>query len=116
MRNAEPKPMAQLQPIYTRDNCSFSGPLRWGLTVFWRTSIADASWLSDLADAVKTDGLRVLGHRFSEPGVSQFAVSTLSPTAPLFLVNRIQGRLQYLLRQSLPKAFQRNYALRSFGP
>jgi hypothetical protein len=108
--------MAQLQPIYTPENCSFSGPLRWGLTVFWRTSIADASWLADLADAVKTDGLRVLGHRFSEPGVSQFALSTLCETAPLFLISRIKGRLQYLLRRSLPKAFQRNYALRSFGP
>ena len=63
--------MGALQPLYTADNCQFSAPLRWGLTVFWRAATND--------------------------------------------VNRVKGRLQYLVRQSQPKALQRNYALRSFG-
>jgi hypothetical protein len=104
------------QPLYTRDNCTFCGPLRWGLTVFWRTPLCDDPWFADLAHALEADGLRVLGHRFQEPGVSQFSLSTLADTAPLFLVKRVKGRLQYLVRKSLPKAFQWNYALRSFGP
>ena len=105
-----------LQPVYTLDNTTFCGPLRWGLTVFWRTSIAEAPWLADLTLALELDGLRLLGHRFQQPGVSQFSLSTLARTAPHFLVQRVKGRLQHLVRSSHPKAFQRNYALRSFGP
>jgi REP element-mobilizing transposase RayT len=104
------------QPLYTRDNTTFCGPLRWGLTVFWRTPIAEAPWLADLTRALEPDGLRLLGHRFQQPGVSQFSLSTLADTVPLFLVQRVKGRLQHLVRFSQPKAFQRNYALRSFGP
>ena len=48
--------------------------------------------------------------------MSQFALSTLAETTPLHVVSRLKGRLQYLIRASVPKAFQRNYALRSFGP
>ncbi len=105
-----------LQPLYTRDNTTFCGPLRWGLTVFWRTPMSEAPWLADLTHALEPDGLRLLGHRFQQPGVSQFSLSTLARTAPLFLVQRAKGRLQHLVRSSHPKAFQRNYALRSFGP
>jgi REP element-mobilizing transposase RayT len=107
--------MAALQPIYTLDNCSFCAPLRWGLTVFWRTAITDAPWLADLAHALESDGVRLLGHRLREPCVSQFSLSTLPHVTPLSLVNRVKGRLQHLVRSSLPKALQRNYALRSFG-
>jgi hypothetical protein len=57
--------MATLQPIYTRDNCSFCAPLRWGLTVFWRAPIAGMPWLADLTRALDTDGIRLLGHRLS---------------------------------------------------
>jgi REP element-mobilizing transposase RayT len=108
--------MANLEPLYTRANCSFAGPLRWGLTVFWRTPVTEALWLHDLSRAVQADGLKLLGHRFQEPGVSQFSLSTLPDTSPLLLVNRLKGRLQYLVRSSMPKPFQRNYALRGFGP
>lgn len=109
------RPMS-LEPLYTPDNTTFCGPLRWGLTVFWRTPISTASWLVDLAEALEPDGVHLLGHRFAQPGISQFALSTLAATAPVFLVQRVKGRLQYLVRASLPRALQRNYALRSFGP
>jgi REP element-mobilizing transposase RayT len=108
--------MPSLTPLYTRENCKFSGPLRWGLTVFWCTQVSEAPWLNDLTAALKGDGLRLLGQRFQQPGVSQFSLSTLAVTSPLFLVRRVKGRLQYLVRRTLPKPFQRNYALRSFGP
>lgn len=107
--------MATLQPLYTRDNCSFCAPLRWGLTVFWRDDITDAPWSAELASALEPDGIRLLGHRLREPRVSQFSLSTLPYVTPLLLVNRVKGRLQYLVRAARPKALQRNYALRSFG-
>jgi hypothetical protein len=107
--------MATLQPIYTRDNCSFCAPLRWGLTVFWRAPIAGTPWLANLTSALEPDGIRILGHRLSEPRVSQFSLSTLPCVTPMLMVNRVKGRLQYCVRQTLPKALQRNYALRSFG-
>src|SRR5437588_13116383 len=107
--------MAALQPIYTGDNCTFCAPLRWGLTVFWREPVADTSWLAPLTQALEPDGIRLLGHRLSEPRVSQFSLSTLPHVAPKLLVNRVKGRLQYAVRQSRPRALQGNYALRSFG-
>jgi REP element-mobilizing transposase RayT len=107
--------MAALQPLYTRDNCSFCAPLQWGLTVFWREAITDTPWLADLGRALEPDGVRLLGHHLAEPCVSQFALSSLPSVTPLLLVNRVKGRLQHVVRQSQPKALQRNYALRSFG-
>ncbi len=108
--------MGTLQPIYTSENCRFAGPLRWGLTVFWRLPIDNASWYPDLSAALEAEGIRVLGHRFSEPRTSQFSLSTLAHVAPLLMVKHVKGRLQHFLRESHPKGLQRNYALRSFGP
>jgi REP element-mobilizing transposase RayT len=102
-------------PIYTRDNCTFACPLQWGLTVFWRTPPGRDDWVSALTTALEDDGIRLLGHRFESPAVSQFALSTLPQVPPLLLVQRVKGRLQYLVRDEWPKPFRGNYALRSFG-
>ncbi len=45
----------------------------------------------------------------------QFLVSTKPAVSPHALVRSVKGRLQYLLRSERPKAFQRNYCLRSVG-
>lgn len=102
-------------PIYTRDNCRFVGPLQWGLTVFWRTPPGRDDWVGELSTALAPDGIRLLGHRFESPAVSQFAISTQPQVAPLLIVQRVKGRLQYLVRGQWPKPFRGNYALRSFG-
>lgn len=107
--------MSELAPIYTAENCSFSCPLQWGLSVFWRVPQTETSWYDDLSTALEADGIRLLGHRFSQPSVSQFAISTKPEVAPITIVQRIKGRLQYLVRDHLRKPFQRNYAIRSFG-
>jgi REP element-mobilizing transposase RayT len=107
--------MRELVPIYTADNCSFACPLQWGLSVFWRLPPDDASWYGDLAEALETDGIRLLGHRLSKPGVSQFAISTTPKISPITIVQRVKGRLQYLVRDRLRQPLQRNYAIRSFG-
>ncbi len=107
--------MSTPQPLYTRANCTFAAPLQWGLTVFWRSPVIEAPWFANLAAATEGDGIRLLGHRFVRPGLSQFCLSTLPEVSPLLLVQRVKGRLQYLVRTSLPKALQGCYALRSFG-
>jgi REP element-mobilizing transposase RayT len=107
--------MTAPEPIYSSDNCTFCTPLRWGLTVFWRAANVEASWLADLTHALETDGISLIGHRFSERRVSQFSLSSPPAVPPVRIVNRVKGRLQYLVRERLPKAFQRNYALRSYG-
>jgi REP element-mobilizing transposase RayT len=102
-------------PIYTAANCSFSCPLQWGVSVFWRQTPTDAAWYHELAEALAADDIRLLGHRFAQPRVSQFAVSTKPHVAPVTIVQRIKGRLQYIVRERMPKPLQRNYAIRSFG-
>jgi REP element-mobilizing transposase RayT len=107
--------MTNLQPLYTRDNCKFSCPLQWGLTIFWRQLEPDDRWYHELAAATEPDGIRLLKHEFPEPGTSQFAISTQPHVSPLLVVQRVKGRLQHLVRQRLPKAFHGNYAIRSVG-
>jgi REP element-mobilizing transposase RayT len=107
--------MNDLTPIYTREDCHFSCPLQWGLTVFWRQPESDDSWYDELATAIEPDGIRMLSHRFSESDMSQFAISALPHVSPLLVVQRVKGRLQHLIRERLPKAFHGNYAIRSVG-
>jgi hypothetical protein len=107
--------MAKLNRIYIRENCTFAGPLEWGLTVFWRVPPSDDDWFTNLDQALEPDGIRLLGHRFQSPAVSQFAISTQPKVAPVLIVQRVKGRLQYLVRDQWPKPFRGNYALRSFG-
>ncbi len=104
-----------LQPLYTVDNCSFSHPLLWSLTIFWREQPLSPAWLAALQDALGPDGIKILSHRFLPPDKSQFAVSTLPAVSPQSIVQRVKGRLQYVIRDENPKAFQRNFAIRSFG-
>ena len=59
--------------------------------------------------------MRVLEHRFADERMSQFLVSTKPAVSPHALVRSVKGRLQYLVRGERPKAFQRNYCLRSVG-
>ena len=42
--------MPNVAPIYTAQNCTFSCPLEWGVSVFWRTAERDDSWCVALAE------------------------------------------------------------------
>jgi REP element-mobilizing transposase RayT len=107
--------LADLRPIYARENCSFCCPLTWGVSVFWRAPVENAAWYRELAKALEPDGIRLLGHRFSNSRVSQFAVSTQAHVAPAEIIQRLKGRLQHAVQGLLPKALKRNFAVRSFG-
>ena len=104
-----------LEPIYTAENCRLHYELRWSLTLFWKVAPGTESWLDELRSVTEPDGVRLLEHRFAHPDCSQFLVSTLPHVRPETVPWSIKGRLQKLVRQQWPVAFQRNYDLRSIG-
>jgi REP element-mobilizing transposase RayT len=103
-------------PLYAPDNCRAAFELRWSLSVFWRAAAPSVgNWLDALREATDQDGVRVLEHRFVKANVSQFLLSTAPETAPASMVRSVKGRLQHLVRAQVPKAFRRNYGVRSIG-
>ncbi len=102
-------------PIYTAENCKAAYQINWALSLFWHTPIDDARWLPELQAATEPDGVRVLEHRFIKAGVSQLLLSTRPDVGPDRVVWSAKGRLQHLVRHKHPKAFRRNYSLRSMG-
>lgn len=108
--------MTRIQPIYTPENCKAAYQLDWSLAVFWNAAPPpESDWLEALRNATEPDGVRVLEHRLTEANASQFLISTRPETAPPDAVRSVKGRLQYLVRDRLPKAFRRNYGLWSVG-
>jgi len=59
--------------------------------------------------------VRVIKHRLTTGGASQFFISTKPHVAPQELIRSVKGRLQHEIRSQVPKAFQRNYGLRGIG-
>lgn len=107
--------MPSLQPLYTADNTTPAYQLDWSLTVFWKTPPHTDAWLPSLKQATEPDGVRMLNHRFSPDDTSLFLVSSKPHVTPIQIARSVKGRLQYLVRDRWPKAFQRNYDLRSVG-
>lgn len=108
--------MPAVAPIYTAENCKAAYELDWSLAVFWTAAPpADETWLAALREMTEGDGVRLLEHRMPRARVSQFLISTRPETAPSAVARSVKGRLQYLVREKLPKAFQRNYGFRSLG-
>ena len=104
-----------MDPTYTQSNCTPAYQLNWALTVFWRQRPRDDGWVGDLQAGTRPDGVRILNHRFREQNMSQFLLSTKPHISPQTFVRSVKGRLQYLVRDSIPKAFQKNYSFRSTG-
>jgi REP element-mobilizing transposase RayT len=105
-----------MKPIYTPDNTNPAYQLNWGLTLFWRTSpINDESWFGKLQQSTEPDGVRIIKHRWTTGQASQFFVSTKPHVAPADLIRSVKGRLQYIIGSDDPKAFRRNYSVRSIG-
>ena len=101
--------------IYTPDNCKSAYQLNWAVSLFWHEPPEDCQWLAELSEATERDGVRILKHELIRPDVSQFLASTRPDVAPERIVWSIKGRLQHAVRSRNPKAFRRNYGLRSIG-
>jgi REP element-mobilizing transposase RayT len=105
-----------MQPIYTADNTNAAYQLNWSLSLFGLQTLPIIDqWLTDLRTATEPDGVRVLSAELRSENVAQFFVSTRPETSPSDVVRSVKGRLQYLLRNELPKAFRRNYHIQSVG-
>ncbi len=107
--------MSNLQPLYTAKNCQWCGTPRWGLSIFWRQEIEGDDWLGDLKSACNSDGIEIESHRLARPDISQFLASAEMIVSPQVIVQRVKGRLQYLVRNQYLKPFKRNFAIRSVG-
>jgi REP element-mobilizing transposase RayT len=104
------------EPIYTAANCQAAYQLNWAVSFFPRSFIPAAeSWFAELERVTEKDGVRILNHRCNPNRAVQFLVSTRPETAPADIVRSLKGRLQYILRDVLPKAFRRNYRIESVG-
>lgn len=101
--------------LYLSNSTTAAWQLDWSLTVFWRSSPMTDDWLNDLREALEPDGIRLLEHRFSQLDRSLFWLSSVPSVKPVELVQRVKGRLQYLVRSRWPKALRRNYDLHSIG-
>jgi len=105
-----------MEAIYTAENTKAAYLLNWGVTLFWKNQpITEDVWLENLSNATETDGVRILKHRTIPNNASQFFVSTKPHVAPAEMLKSIKGRLQHHVRSAMPKAFQRNYCVRSIG-
>jgi REP element-mobilizing transposase RayT len=102
-------------PLYTADNVRIAYQLNWSLAVFWNQYFAPSVWFESLQAATEQDGVRILEHRTTKPNVSLFLLSTKPHVSPAQGIRSVKGRLQYLVRAKLPKAFRRNYSLHSLG-
>lgn len=108
--------MAGLQPIYSAENSRAAYQLNWSLTVFLRQPIPSKSeWLDELSLATEKDAIRILEFCQLDDLKLQFLISTQPQLAPSQILRSVKGRLQHLIQQAVPKAFQRNYGIYSVG-
>jgi len=109
--------MSEENPIYTDANCESSYKLYWSLATFTTAKLPDTTkWLEDLKIATEPDGVRILEHHIPSEQTHQFLLSSKPHVAPDQIIRSVKGRLQYLIRDDLPKALHRNYYLQSVGP
>ena len=102
-----------MEAIYHPSNVTPAFQLDWGLTILWRQSmIQESEWRADVASANESSGIRIIKHRALDNETSQFFISTKPDVSPSEIIRGVKGRLQSLVRSSVPKAFQRNYCLR----
>ena len=103
-------------PVYTPENCKPAYQLRWSLALFSSAKLpSSGTWLDALKQAVETDGVRILEYQPHQLPTHLFLLSTRPEVAPPQIVKSVKGRLQSIIRASLPKAFRRNFDLTSLG-
>ena len=109
--------MNSLDPIYAPENTGAAYQLNWAVSLFPHQPLPDQqAWEQPLRETLESeDAIRILELRIPSPNVFQVLASTQPKTPPSRLLQRLKGRLQYLVRKERPKAFRRNYRLESVG-
>lgn len=105
-----------MDPIYTAANTTAAFQLNWSVALFGKTDLpAPPTWIAELQAATERDGVRILEHCHTTPNVLQFTVSTPPALSPSEIIRSVKARLQYIIRDQIPKAFRRNYFIGSVG-
>lgn len=107
--------MTSLNPIYTENNCTPDHRILWTVALFWRDERYDSDWLEPLTEAVEKDNIRILNYNTSGPTTDQFLLHADAHLAPKDVIRSVKGRLQHLIRSDVPKAFRKNYSIKSIG-
>ena len=108
--------MTGISPLYTSLNTTHAYQLNWSLSLFLKSCVPPlVQWLEPLRRATESDAVRILEVRELERLSLQFYLSTQPHVSPSDIVRSAKGRLQYLLRMTIPQAFQRNYGIFSVG-
>lgn len=105
-----------MNPTYTPANTRAAFQLNWSIALFGQHPIPKPdNWLQTLITATEPDGVRILSAEHRSENVIQFFASTRPGVSPSEIIRSVKGRLQYLIRTSVPKAFRRNYHIQSVG-
>jgi REP element-mobilizing transposase RayT len=108
--------MSNPEPIYTPANTTAAYQLNWSLSLFLLEPIpTKIPWLDSLKAATEADAVRILEFRQLDTLTIQFFISTQPQVAPSQIVRSVKGRLQYLVKNLVPKLFHRNYSVLSVG-
>lgn len=105
-----------MDPIYTADNTTAAFQLNWSVALFGKMDLpSPPTWIAALQTATERDRVRILEHHHTSPSVLQFMVSTPPALSPSEIIRSVKGRLQYIIRDQIPKAFRRNYFIGAVG-
>jgi REP element-mobilizing transposase RayT len=103
-------------PIYTSTNCRVAYQLHWSATLFAEVDWPPMeTWRRPLEQSIERDGIRLLEFRNIDARTGQFFVSTAPAVAPAAVARSLKGRLQYLLREKVPRFWRRHYSITSVG-
>jgi REP element-mobilizing transposase RayT len=104
------------QPLYTAENCRIAYQLHWSLTLFavhpWQHR---DEWWEPLGQATEADGVRLLEFQPCDAATGQLLISSRPEVSPAQIIRSVKGRLQYLVRDSMPKLWRRHYSIASVG-
>lgn len=105
----------KVNPIYKQENTKAAYQLNWAVSLFAKGKLPDAKhWLPSVKDQLEFDGYRILSTRVEET-LLQFFLSAQPQSSPEQIVRLVKGRSQYAIREIVPKAFRRNYSIKSLG-
>jgi REP element-mobilizing transposase RayT len=101
---------------YELSSCKIAYQLRWSLALFLTSPMnTPVDWIPELSDVCEPDGIRVLEGTCSDHRTLFLLLSTKPDVKPAFIVQRVKGRLQHLLRDRGGIQWQRNFRLSTVG-
>ncbi len=108
--------MPTSNPYTIEESSSVAYQLRWSLALFPTSPVSKPlDWISELSSRCEPDAIRVLEGSVSNSGTLFLLLSTQPIVKPSFIVQRVKGRLQHLLRDRGGIQWRRNFRLSTVG-